>query len=215
MYYLIERTFYQIIGVGVSPRPYRQEKRSLTTEETRQRIVEATMALHAEQGIVATSFKDIAARAGVGIGTVYHHFPTYEDVVRACGARIAIITRPPTPEIFAELGPLDRRVERLVQELFAYYERYPWFERARCDRDKLPVLAEAVARREQAIEAVVREALRPVSSPEALVRTTVALTDFAVYRSLTASGLSTQEAAAQVSEVLLAWLTSVLAGTDS
>lgn len=168
------------------------------------------MALHAEQGIAATSMKDIAARADVGIGTVYRHFPNYEDVVRACGARAQAITRPPTPGIFADIGPLDRRVAHLVQELFAYYERYPDFERARCDRDKLPVLTEGVARREQAIEAVVREALRPVGSHEAAVRTTVALTDFAVYRSLRAGGLSTQEAAARVTEVLLAWLSSVL-----
>jgi AcrR family transcriptional regulator len=198
----------------VAPRQYSQEKRKLAAEETRQRIVEAALALHAEQGVVATSMKDIAARAGVGIGTVYHHFPSYEDVVQACGARTMIITRPPTPTIFAGLGPLDRRLERLVQELFAYYERYPAFERGRCDREKLPVLAEGVARRERMLEAVVREAFRPVSSPDALVRTTVALTDFAVYRSLTTSGLSTQEAAAQVTEVLLAWLNSVLPATN-
>lgn len=199
----------------MSPRNYKQEKRQLTTEETRQRIVEATLVLHAEKGIVATTYKDIAARADVGIGTVYHHFPTYEDVVRACGARAFAITRPPTPEIFAGLEPLDRRIELFVQELFAYYERYPAFERGRCDRDKLPVLAEGMARRERMIEAVVREAFRPVGSPEALVRTTIALTDFAVYRSLTSSGLSTQEAAARVTEVLLAWLNSVLADTNS
>ncbi len=194
----------------MAPRRYRQGKRRLTAEETRQRIVEAALALHADQGVVATSMKDIAARADVGIGTVYHHFPTYEDVVQACGARSMVITRPPTPEIFAGLGPLDLRLERLVQELFAYYERYPAFERGRCDRDKLPVLAEGIARRERMLEAVVREAFLPVGSPDAFVRATVALTDFAVYRSLTASGLSTQEAVTQIIEVLLAWLRSIL-----
>jgi AcrR family transcriptional regulator len=198
----------------VSPRKYQQEQRATSAQETRDRIVEATMALHTEKGIAATSMKDIAARANVGIGTVYHHFPTYEDVVRACGARAYVITRPPTPEIFAGIGPLDQRVAHLVQELFAYYERYPQFERARCDRDKLPILAEAVAQREKWLAAVVQEALRPIENKEALVRTTIALTDFAVYRSLTASGLSTQAAAEQVTEVLLAWLTSVLGGVN-
>jgi AcrR family transcriptional regulator len=198
----------------LSPRKYHQEQRATSAEATRQRIVEAAAALHGEQGIAATSMKDIAARANVGIGTVYHHFPTYEDVVRACGARAYVITRPPTPEIFAGIGPLDRRVAHLVQELFAYYERYPQFERGRCDRDKLPVLAEAMARRERRIEAVVQEALRPIGSNEAALRTTIALTDFAVYRSLTTSGLSTRAAADQVTEVLLAWLTSVLGGMD-
>lgn len=193
----------------MSPRKYHQEKRSATAEETRQRIVDATVALHAEKGIVATSIKDIAVRADVGIGTVYHHFPTYDDVVRACGPRIQEITQAPTPEIFAGVEGLDRRIERLVRELFAYYERYYWFERARCDQDKLPILAEGVARRDKAIDALVREALRPLGDNEKIVRTVIALTDFAVRRSLANRGLSTQQAADQVIEVVVTWLTSI------
>jgi AcrR family transcriptional regulator len=211
-YSLVERTFYQIIGDEVSPRTYRQEKRAASAEETRLRIVEAAMTLHAEQGIVATSIKDIAAMADVGIGTVYHHFPTYEDIVRACGARMHVLTRPPTPQSFAHLDSLDQRVERFVQELFAYYERYPSFERGRCDRDKLPVLAEAVARHEKAIEEVVREALRLGQFDEQVIRTTIALVDFAVYRSLTDGGLTVPQAADQVTQILLVWLASVLKG---
>ena len=191
------------------PRKYHQEKRSATAEETRQRIVDATVALHAEKGIIATSIKDIAVRADVGIGTVYHHFPTYDDVVRACGPRIQEITHAPTPEIFTGVEGLDRRIERLVRELFAYYERYYWFERARCDQEKLPVLAEGVARRDKAIEALVREALRPLMEDEKIVRTAMALTDFAVRKSLVKSGLSTQQAADQVIEVVMAWLASI------
>ncbi len=191
------------------PRKYHQEKRSATAEETRQRIVDATVALHAEKGIVATSVKDIATRADVGVGTVYHHFPTYDDVVRACGLRIQEITHPPTPEIFAGSEALHQRIERLVLELFTYYERYYWFERARCDQDKLPVLAEGVARRDKAIEALVREALRPLGDNEKIIRTVIALTDFAVRRSLADRGLSTQQAADQVIEVIVTWLTSI------
>lgn len=187
-------------------RPYRLGKRAEAAEATRRRIVAATMALHAEQGIVATSVKDIAARADVGVGTVYHHFPTYDDIVRACGAGLQAIARPPTADLFAGIQPLDERVRRLVREVFAYYERYPSYERGRCDRDKLPVLAEGVARRERALEAVVREALRPLGDDEGTVATVSALTDFAVYRSLTTGGASTEAAANRVAEVLLAWL---------
>ncbi|MHB8648095.1 MAG: TetR/AcrR family transcriptional regulator [Thermomicrobiales bacterium] len=190
-------------------RPYRLGKRAETAAARRQRIVEATMALHAEHGIVATSMKDIAMRADVGIGTVYHHFPTYDDIVRACGARMLMLTRPPTPDLFAGIQPVDQRIRRLVQEVFAYYERYPSYERGRCDRDKLPVLAEGVARRERALEAVAQEALRPLGDDERMVATVVALTDFAVYRSLMSKGLATQVAADQVADVLLTWLRSL------
>ncbi len=175
-------------------------------EQTRQRIVEGALALHVEKGIAATSIKDIAARAQVGIGTIYFHFPTYEDVVRACGGRVTIITRPPTPDIFEGAETLEGRVERLVHELFAYYERHHWFDRLRCERDKLAIVAEAVGRRERAIEALVREGLRPVAPEEPMVQTVVALTDFTVHKALIAGGMSTSQAAAQVMAVLLAWL---------
>lgn len=197
----------------MSPRKYRQTKRLAAAEATRQRIIEATVALHSEKGIAATTFNDIAARAGVGVGTVYHHFPTYDDVVKACGAHLRATVPLPAPEIFDGVQPLDARVRRLARELFAYYERYPLFEQARCDRDKLPVLAESVARREQALESFAREALRPVTRSENLVRTVIALTDFSVYRSLTRSGLSTPAAADQVARVLLAWLSTVVDAT--
>lgn len=172
------------------------------------------MALHAEHGIVATSVKDIAARADVGVGTVYHHFPTYDDIVRACGAGMQAIARPPPPDLFADIQPLDERVRRLVQEVFAYYERYPSYERGRCDRDKLPAIAEGVARRERALEAVVREALRPLGDAEGAVATVIALTDFAVYRSLMTGGASTEAAADRVAAVLLAWLRPTDAGEE-
>ncbi len=175
-------------------------------EQTRQRIVEGALALHLEKGIAATSVKDIAVRAQLGIGTIYFHFPTYEDVVRACAGRVTIITQPPTPEIFEGLEHMEARVERLVHELFAYYERYHWFDRLRCERDKLAIVGEAVARRERAIVAMVREALRPLTPEEPIVQTVVALTDFAVHKVLIAGGMSTPAAAGQVTAVVLAWL---------
>ena len=194
----------------MSPRNYRQTKRRAMTELTQQRIIEATVALHAEKGIVATTVTDIAQRADVGVGTIYYHYPTYDDIVRACGAHVRAVTRPPQPAALDGVEPFERRIECLVQELFAYYERYPSFERGRCDQDKLPVLAEAVARREQALRTFVQEAYKSVRHNQKYVRMTLALTDFAVYRALTGQGLSAMAAAAQVTEVLLAWLKSNL-----
>ena len=61
-------------------------KRAAAADETRRRIVDATHALHIEQGIAATSWDDIAARAGVGVGTVYRHFPSLDELIPACAA---------------------------------------------------------------------------------------------------------------------------------
>ena len=88
-------------------RQYRLGRRAEASSQTRQLIVEATFALHSERGIAETSMKDIAERAGVSVGTVYHYFPTYADTIAACGAYTAEQAPAPTSAIFA--GAADRR----------------------------------------------------------------------------------------------------------
>jgi AcrR family transcriptional regulator len=80
----------------LTPRKYTMDKRRAAVEETRQRILEATLALHSEKGIFGTSWQDIAKRADVSVGTVYKHFPTLDELVPACGELMYAITRPPS-----------------------------------------------------------------------------------------------------------------------
>lgn len=47
----------------------------------RQRILEAALEIIAERG-AAAEIKDVAERAGVGIGTIYRNFATKDDLVR-------------------------------------------------------------------------------------------------------------------------------------
>jgi AcrR family transcriptional regulator len=53
------------------------------------------MQLHDEQGVAATSFVDVAKRAGIGAATVYRHFPTLASLVIACGAHVWREMAPP------------------------------------------------------------------------------------------------------------------------
>ena len=95
----------------MTPRKYTMDKRKAAVQETRQRIVEATLALHAEKGIFGTSWQDIAHRADVSVGTVYKHFPSLDELVPACGELMYAITRPPSLEdVPVSLpGPTRRR----------------------------------------------------------------------------------------------------------
>src|SRR4051794_6675060 len=111
----------------MSPRNYDMSKRAAAVAQTRRRIVEATRALHAEQGIAATSWDDIAARAGVGVGTVYRHFPSLDELIPACGELTMQVVALPdaghVPELFEGLDTPAERIERLVAEVFGIYER--------------------------------------------------------------------------------------------
>ena len=65
-------------------RTYELKRRAESQEETRRRIVEATIELHQTIGPNATGVSDIAERARVGRVTVYRHFPDEATLSRAC-----------------------------------------------------------------------------------------------------------------------------------
>jgi len=52
----------------------------------RERILDAALAAFAEHGS-ASQMEDVAARAGVGVGTLYRHFPTKEALILAVVVR--------------------------------------------------------------------------------------------------------------------------------
>lgn len=52
------------------------------TERSRARILDAALELFAHQGYRGTNVREIAGRAGVSTGNVYHHFPDKESIFR-------------------------------------------------------------------------------------------------------------------------------------
>ena len=185
-------------------RRYRSERRAETAEQTRRRIVAATQQLHIEQGIYATSMPQIAERAGVSVGTVYHHFPSYEDACSACARHTAEMLPLPTVQVFAGLQTVDERVRRLAQEVFGFYQRLPAYERVRSERWGMPPIAAYAEREENSRTALMREALRPLEIGPRLARTCSTLLDVAVYGALTRGGMTAGEAAEDVARFILA-----------
>jgi AcrR family transcriptional regulator len=142
-------------------------RRASAAAQTRRRIVDATRELHGEQGIAATSWDDIAARAGVGVGTVYRHFPSLDQLVPACGqVSMEIIALPDPQDAPARFDGLDTPAERiaaLVQEAFAIYERgAPQLFVIRHEAGIHPSLAQAGEEIEASLTALVDSALDPL-----------------------------------------------------
>jgi AcrR family transcriptional regulator len=186
------------------------DKRKAAVEETRRRILEATLALHSEKGILGTSWQDIARRADVSVGTVYKHFPSLDELVPACGELMYAITRPPSlddaPEIFAGAGSLEERLDRLVSELFDFYERgAPYIETDFQER-QLPAVQEWEAHVRATIAGLAREALQPVEPDEETVQAVSALLDFSTFKSFKDREIPKEGAAKAINEVLLCWI---------
>ena len=164
-------------------------RRGAAVAQTRRRIVDATLELHGEQGIAATSWDDIAARAGVGVGTVYRHFPTLDELVPACGE----VTR----DLIALPSTVDG-IEQLVREAFAVYERAaPQLRAIRNEPGAHPNVAAAGEEFEAALTALVAAVAEPAD--HALVR---AMIDLGTWQAFRDRGLGPGEAVDAVCRLL-------------
>ena len=178
----------------MSPRRYQMDARASAKAETRAAIVAAAMVLHAERGVTATSWPDIAEAAGVSTATVYRHFPSTADLVPACAQTVFDVIQPPTVEeastIFANLTTPADRLERLVRNSCHCYEPGEgWLHAAHRERDFIPELDVALRVIEDTVAVLVRAAagrkLSEVAEAELFV-----LNDFPFWKSLVDRGLS-------------------------
>lgn len=187
------------------------DKRAGAAEETRRRIVEACFELHCRKGIADTTMTEIAEQAGVSVGTVYHHFPRYEDAIAACGAHAAVTVPPPDPEVFEGLETLDTRLEALATAVFGYFERLEVFDLIRADRHRYAVVQGFVDEEAAGRLALTRAALAPFNADDRDMLLAAALLDVSVHDTLRRAGFTTAEAAQDVAAVLHARLKEKLA----
>ena len=131
----------------IEKRPYRMKARAERQNETRQRIVEATVGLHREVGPARTTIADVARRAGVERLTVYNHFARIEDLLAAC--QVDFLSDRPPPQIMPSRGggrPLDGFEDALVR-LYSWYRANEQMERnVHRDRLLVPELAALLRR---------------------------------------------------------------------
>jgi AcrR family transcriptional regulator len=171
------------------PRKYRMSKRAEDAQKTRDRIIQATMLLHDEHGVAATSYPMIAERAGIAAANIYRHFPTRGDLVRSCGMHVWAEMQPPVPDtapaVFAGIEGLENRLVRLVDEIEAFYARRGYrLGIAARDRGVIPEIDAFLTAVEAGIGALVREALRPSAPSETAVAIAISLIDYPAWAAL-------------------------------
>jgi AcrR family transcriptional regulator len=104
-------------------RKYELKKRAEEMAETRRRITEAAIELHGTAGPARTTMSAVAEAAGVERRTLYRHFPTEAELFTACSTHYFAAN--PWPDLGGWRAIRDprRRLERALDELYAYYER--------------------------------------------------------------------------------------------
>ena len=104
-------------------RKYTLRRRAEQQAETRQRIVEAAMALHGSAGPAQTTFSMVAEKAGVQRHTLYAHFPDEKALLLACSAHHLETDPPPDPALWAAIADRRVRLRTALGEIYAWYER--------------------------------------------------------------------------------------------
>lgn len=193
----------------MSPRRYNRENRDRAMAELRQRIVEAIVALHAEQGPLHTTYAMIAARAGVAIPTVYKHFPNLTALFGACVAHTANQAPKLTDDLFARRDTVAARLDALTERLFARHRALsPWLHLGQHEAHVIPELGVHVVQMRDEDLRFIRQALAPrfgTRPPEALVGMVDIQTRYSAWETLTAErGLSPETALAAVRASLAA-----------
>ena len=181
-------------------RKYELKKRATEMAETHRRITEAAIELHGTLGPSRTTMSAVATRAGVERRTLYRHFPSEADLFAACSADYFTANPWPDLESWRAIRDPRQRLERGLDELYAYYERTePMFRNVLRDAELVDFAREAVAPLhaylDEAAEALligrkVRGRRRQLVG--GAVRHAIA---FSTWRSLSANGIGRPDAA--------------------
>jgi AcrR family transcriptional regulator len=127
-------------------RKYELKKRAEVMAETHLRITEAAIELHGTVGPSRTTLSAVAMRAGVERRTLYRHFPTEADLFAACSTHY--FTANPWPDLgsWRAIRDPQQRLERALDELYAYYERTePMLSNVLRDAELVDLARDAVA----------------------------------------------------------------------
>lgn len=158
--------------------------------------------MHDEQGISATSVRDIADRARVAPSTVLHHFPRMDDLIRACGELSERLLPMPSETVLVGASGTFERVRRMARSMFAWWaEVGPGFDHLRVDRRRIPAvdawMANLARRHRELAAAALGE------DDDRRIRLLVALTTADAWTGLRASGADPASAAADVAALLV------------
>lgn len=188
------------------PRRYTLGKREESQADTRRRIIAATLRLYREVGIGGATVPVVARAADVAPATVRNHFPGPTDLAEAAADTILSELGMPGEAIFAGAsGPVER-LERLLVEVAAFFERSTgWWQVREADRIRGDAWATPEARYDERIRELIGAAVDPLGDdPEVVPVIAAVLVN--VYFAARSAGLSSASAVDVERSLLVPWL---------
>ncbi|MEF0939390.1 TetR/AcrR family transcriptional regulator [Rhizobium sp. BR 362] len=98
-----------------------QQERSIHRVDV---ILTAAAHLIAEKGVSAMKMTELAAVAGVPIGSVYQYFPEKAAIVTALFDRHAVLVQQKTAEVFVAVKSLDHAIDLVCGMVDWYYREF-------------------------------------------------------------------------------------------
>ena len=188
-------------------RKYELKKRAEQMDDTRLRITEAAIELHGTVGPSRTTLSAVAKRAGVERRTLYRHFPTQADLFAACSTHY--FTANPRPDLanWRAIRDPQQRLERALDELYAYYERTePMFSNVLRDAELMDLARDAMAPLHEYLEEAAEILIagrQARGRRRQLVRGALGhALDFSTWRSLSTNGIGRSDAAKLITELV-------------
>ncbi|MFO0577940.1 MAG: TetR/AcrR family transcriptional regulator [Polyangia bacterium] len=107
-----------------TPVPIRLRER--LRQAAAQQILGAAEQVFAERGVHATHMADIAARAGVAVGTLYNHFEDRDALLRALAEQRRVEILQQADECLAQIDgkPFRAQLRAFYTVLFAHFEQH-------------------------------------------------------------------------------------------
>ena len=188
-------------------RKYELKKRAEEMAKTHLRITEAAIELHGTVGPARTTLSAVAKRAGVERRTLYRHFPTEADLFAACSTHYTAANPWPDLDAWRAIRDPHERLQRALDELYAYYERTEsMYSNVLRDAELVDFAREAVAPLQayldEAAEALITGRTARGRKRQLLTRALRHAVAFSTWRSLTTNGIERPDAAKLVTALV-------------